>query len=322
LKDNLKKVVVIGGGSGSSVALRGLKKYDIDITAIVTMFDSGGSTGILRDEFGYPSFGDLRQCLLALANDKNDKVSALKKVLDFRFDSNSSLRGHSVGNLIMAALTTENGNIQAAIDKISDILLIEGQVVPVTLDDANLCAKLLNGEVIYSESSIDLRDSNLPAIAELFLDKNVLANPSAIQSIKNADVILLGPGDLYTSIIPNLLLDEITLAIKNSSAPIIFACNLMTKYGETYGYAASKFSSEIVRYLNGRMIDFLLVNSMEFPSSILENYDLEKAKPVSFDEKKIIKFCNNIVYDNFAFIEGKKVRHDSKKLSEFVISKL
>ena len=118
------------------------------------------------------------------------------------------------------------------------------------------------------------------------------------------------------------MLDEITLAIKNSSAPIIFACNLMTKYGETYGYAASKFSSEIVRYLNGRMIDFLLVNSMEFPSSILENYDLEKAKPVSFDEKKIIKFCNNIVYDNFAFIEGKKVRHDSKKLSEFVISKL
>tara|TARA_Y100001970_G_scaffold55328_1_gene70091 strand:+ start:8555 stop:9523 length:969 start_codon:yes stop_codon:yes gene_type:complete len=322
LKDNLKKVVVIGGGSGSSVALKGLKKYEIDITAIVTMFDSGGSTGILRDEFGYPSFGDLRQCLLALASDKNDKISALKKVLDFRFDSDSSLRGHSVGNLIMAALTTENGNIQAAIDKISDILLVEGQVIPVTLDDANLCAKLLNGEVIYSESSIDLRDSNLPGIDELFLDKNVSANPSAIQSIKNADVILLGPGDLYTSIIPNLLLDEINVAIKNSSAPIIFACNLMTKYGETYEYSASKFSSEIVRYLNGRMIDYFLVNSMEFPSLILDSYDLEKAKPVLFDEEKIIKYCNNIIYDNFAFIEGKKVRHDSGKLSEFVISKL
>jgi len=318
----MKKVVVIGGGSGSSVALMGLKNYDVDITAIVTMFDSGGSTGILRDEFGYPSFGDIRQCLLALSSDKNEKISALKKVLDFRFDSDSSLKGHSVGNLIMAALTTENGNIQTAIDKISDILLVDGKVTPVTLDDANLCAKLLNGEIIYSESSIDLRQSNLPGIDELFLDKKVIANPDAIQGIKNADVILLGPGDLYTSIIPNLLIDDISVALKNSSAQIIFACNLMTKYGETYGYSSSKFASEIVRYLKGKKIDHFLVNSKEFPKSIIDNYDLEKAKPVIYDHKKLLQYCNNIIYDEFAFIEGKKVRHDSEKLSNFVISKL
>ncbi len=318
----MKKVVVIGGGSGSSVALMGLKNYDLDITAIVTMFDSGGSTGILRDEFGYPSFGDIRQCLLALSSDKNEKISALKKVLDFRFDSDSSLKGHSVGNLIMAALTTENGNIQAAIDKISDILLVDGKVTPVTLDDANLCAKLLNGEIIYSESSIDLRQSNLPGIDELFLDKNVVANPDATESIKNADAILLGPGDLYTSIIPNLLIDDISIALRDCSAPIIFACNLMTKYGETYEYPSSKFSSEVVRYLRGRKIDYFLVNSKEFPQLIIDNYKLEKAKPVIYDRNEILQYCNNIIHDDFAFIEAKKVRHDSEKLSAFVISKL
>ena len=269
MSDDRKSIVVIGGGSGSSVALRGLKSRNVDLTAVVTMFDSGGSTGILREEFGYPPLGDIRQCLVALSPQDNEQVTALNSALDFRFNSMSSLQGHSVGNLVLAALTTVYNGVQGAIDELSRMMQLQGQVVPVTLDEAHLCARLVDGEVIRTESAIDLRGNNGPGISEVFLDAAVGANPRALEAIQKADAILLGPGDLYTSVIPNLLVKEISDAIRDTDSPVIYACNLMTKLGETAGYGASTFASEVVRYIGGRKLDHLLVNNGKFSREVL-----------------------------------------------------
>ncbi|MDP7088976.1 MAG: YvcK family protein [Dehalococcoidia bacterium] len=315
-----KKIVVIGGGSGSSVALRGLKSYDVDLTAIVTMFDSGGSTGILRNEFGYPPLGDIRQCLVALSPEENDRISAFNSALDFRFDSGSSLRGHSVGNLVLAALTTVYHGVQGAIDEMSRMMQLQGQVVPVTLDEAHLCALLLDGQVIRTESAIDLRGGNGPGIDRVFLDADVNANPRALDAITNADAILLGPGDLYTSVIPNLLVDEISHAICDTEAPVIYACNLMTKLGETAGYNSSMFAGEVVRYLGSRKLDYLLVNTESFPDEVLSGYADEMAVPVELDNGGSEKFAHEIVLSDLAWVDGVKVRHDSETLARIVMS--
>lgn len=322
MSNDRNKIVVIGGGSGTSAAIRGLKSHNTDLTAVVTMFDSGGSTGILRDEFGYPPFGDLRQCLAALSPDGDERTDALDQALGFRFDSDSSLNGHSVGNLVLAALTTAYGGLQPALDEISSILRVDGQVVPVTLSAAHLCARLLDGQVIRTESAIDLRGANAPGIDEVFLDKQVTANDRAINALNEADAILLGPGDLYTSVIPNLLVPGIAEAIRESNASVIYACNLMTKAGETDGFGASDFAREIVRYLDGRKLDYLLVNDSKFPTNVLNAYSQEHAEQVVIVNGRALEFASEIVESDFVHIDDLQVRHDSKKLADVVMASL
>lgn len=320
MDNDQKRIVVVGGGNGSSSALRGLKHRDVHLTAIVTMFDSGGSTGILREEFGYPPLGDIRQCLVALSPEDNEQVSALNRALDFRFDSGSSLKGHSVGNLVLAALTSAYRGVQDAIDELSRIMRLQGQVVPVTLDEAHLCARLVDGQVIRTESAIDLRGSNGPGIDEVFLDSEVNANPRAMNALKNADGILLGPGDLYTSVIPNLLVPEVSEAIRSIDVPVIYACNLMTKLGETNGYGASTFAGEIVRYIGGRKLDCLLVNTKDFSSEVLRSYATEEAAPVEIGGSEAENFAHQIMMCDLASVDGLKVRHDSSRLADIVMA--
>jgi uncharacterized cofD-like protein len=320
LGDDRKRIVIIGGGSGSSAALRGLKSHDTDLTSIVTMFDSGGSTGILREEFGYPPLGDIRQCLVALSPTGNDQIAALNSALGFRFDSGSSLQGHSVGNLVLAALTTVYNGVQGAIDELSSMMQIKGQVVPVTLDEAQLCARLVDGVVVRTESAIDLRGANGPGIDEVFLDADVKANPRALEAINNADAILLGPGDLYTSVIPNLLVEDISDAIRDTDAPVIYACNLMTKLGETAGYGASMFASEVVRYIGGRKLDYLLANSAKFSAEVLKVYAKETATPVELDSRDAENFANHVLVYDLAYIDGLTVRHNSERLADIVMA--
>jgi len=320
LSADRKKIVVIGGGSGSSVALRGLKSYDVDLTAVVTMFDSGGSTGILRDEFGYPPLGDIRQCLVALSPEENERVAAFNSALDFRFDSTSSLKGHSVGNLVLAALTTVYQGVQGAIDEMSRMMQLQGQILPVTLDEAHLCAVLIDGQVIRTESAIDLRGAQGPRIANVFLDAEVEANPRALDAITDADVILLGPGDLYTSVIPNLLVDAISNAIRDTEAPVIYACNLMTKLGETDGFSCSTFAGELVRYIGSRKLDYLLANTGTFSDDVLIGYANEMAAPVELDTEDVEKYAREIVLSDLASVNGVKVRHNSETLARIVMS--
>lgn len=284
------------------------------------MFDSGGSTGILREEFGYPPLGDIRQCLVALSPTGNEQIAALNSALGFRFDSGSSLQGHSVGNLVLAALTTVYNGVQGAIDELSSMMQLKGQVVPVTLDEAQLCARLVDGVVVRTESAIDLRGANGPGIDEVFLDADVKANPRALEAINNADAILLGPGDLYTSVIPNLLVEEISDAIRDTNAPVIYACNLMTKLGETAGYGASMFASEVVRYIGGRKLDYLLVNSAKFSAEVLKVYAKETATPVELDNRDAENFANHVLVDDLAYIDGLTVRHNSERLADIVMA--
>lgn len=311
------KIVVVGGGSGSAVLLAGLKKYTSDITAIVSMFDSGGSTGILREEFGYPPFGDIRQCLVALSGD-DDKAAALLSAFDFRFSSSSSLNGHSVGNLVLAALTSalDNG-ITDAIAEMSRMLDVQGRVIPVTLQDAHLCAELANGQVVVGESRIDLRGEETPPIRRVFLDREVAANPDALSAISEADVIVLGPGDLYTSVVPNLLASGFVDALKDSQAPVVYVCNVMTKLGETSGYDAAKFTEMVSSYLDGEKVDYAIVNTQLIPENVRASYLAEGALPVDPDGDRVLQFAHNVLRESVLSL-GPPVRHDSDRLAELI----
>lgn len=319
MRNRRPNIVVIGGGSGSSMLLRGLKQHPVDLTAIVTTFDSGGSSGILREEFGYPPFGDLRKCLVALSDSNGTK--ALRTASEFRFSSESSLAGHSLGNLMLAALTSLHNDVEGAIKEMSRMLEIKDKVIPVALEPADLCAELEDGSRLRGESTIDLRGGDLPPIRNVFLDPAVDANPRALEAIENADAIVFGPGDLYTSILPNLLARHVPKAVARSNARKIYVCNLMTKLGETEGFNTADFASEIVRYLNGEKLDCVLVNNRPVPLDAQAKYAGEGAMPVVHNEESLAKFTQSVLAVPLS-INHPKVRHDPERLADAVLSSM
>ncbi len=283
MSNSTREIVVIGGGTGSSVTLTGLRRHDVNLTAIVTAFDNGGSSGRLRDEFGHLSLGDIRRCLIALAEDSAD-TEAFRQATQYRFSPDSSLDGHNLGNLFLSALTVMYDDIEVAVQMVSRMLRTTGQVVPVSLQRADLCAELVDGSVLRGESTIDLRRFDPPPIRRVYLDQAVEPNPRAIDAIRNADVLVLGPGDLYTSIVPNLLVDGVVDAIHDSSATTVFVCNLMTKHGETDGFTPPDFLREISSYLGDVSVDVALINSELVPSEVQDVYSDVKAKPVELTD--------------------------------------
>ena len=312
------QVVVIGGGSGSSTVLRGLKSHTPNLSSIVTMFDSGGSSGLLQADFGYPPLGDLRQCLLSLSEDA-EANHLLRELMDFRFRQESSLNGHSLGNLLLAALTTLGEDLEIAIDEMARLLRIKGQVIPVSLERADLCAELDNGQVLRGESNIDLRRQRFPMIRKAYLSPSVKANPKAISAILNADVVVLGPGDLYTSVIPNLLAKGIREALSDTVATRVYVCNLMTKLGETDGFEALDFIEEMIRYLGASSLDWVLINNREVPKEIAKTYLEEGAQPVIFNLDQVRKHVPGVFATSLA---GNQVpmQHDPKLVAKAVLS--
>jgi len=282
------KIVVIGGGTGISNILQGLKRYPVDLTAIVTMFDNGGSSGLLRKEFGFPPFGDLRQCIMALGTD-GQETESIRQALEFRFGNKTSLNGHSVGNLFLAALTSVSGDVEQALADIGHILNVSGHVIPVTLEQSELCAELEGSQIIHGESNIDFRVTPWPRIKRIFLDREVEANPKAIQAVLEADTIVLGPGDLYTSILPNLLPNGMVKAIDSCNATRLYVCNLMTKPGETDGFKASDFVKEVTSYLSPGRLDWALINTAIPAPDVLQAYENESAVTVEPDLEEISK---------------------------------
>lgn len=308
------KVVVIGGGTGSFTVLRGLKNKVDDLSAVVTMFDSGGSTGLLRDEFGILPPGDVRRCLIALA-DENDNI--LRQLFMFRFDEHSSLQGHSFGNLFLTALTELTGNGAEAIRQASKILRIKGRVLPVSFDNCHVCAELENKQIIKGETNIDIprHDPNL-RIIKAWLEPDAKANPEAIQAIKNADLVIIGPGDLFTSIVPNLLVKGIPEALKATKAMKVFVCSLMTKFGETTGFKASDYLKEVIKY--GGSPDLVLCNTAKGNPVLLKKYANQNQFPVQVDDKEIAKSDVKLVTgDVMSSVEI--IRHDSEKLADALI---
>ncbi len=306
-----KNVVVIGGGTGIFSVLTGLKKYGYNLSAIVTMADDGGSTGILREEFGTLPPGDIRRALVALSATDNKMVSDL---FNFRFKSKGSLSGHSLGNLLLTALEKITGSFDLAVKEAVKILNVEGEVIPVTLKPTSLVAELEDGAQIKGETNIDIpKHDGSVSIKHLSLSPKVQANPEAVAAIKKADVVILGPGDLYTSIIPNLIVDGIPQAIKDTNAKVVYVVNIMTKFGETYGFKASDFVRAVQSHLGGKFIDYALINTDMPTGEILKRYEEDKEEPVKYDNEK---FTNGVKVITGDFLrKGKYLRHNPQKLA-------
>jgi uncharacterized cofD-like protein len=314
-----KKVVCLGGGTGTFTVLRGLKHYDhLQLSSIVTMSDSGGSTGKLRNDLRVLPPGDVRQSLIALSQEDD----LMQHIFTYRFEE-GDLRGHNLGNIILAGLEKITGSFQQAVNKVSDILAIKGKVIPVTLQKTDLVAELKNGQIVFGETNIDEPSHRGKIrIKRVFLSPKVRANKDALLAIKEAEMIVIGPGDLYTSIIPNLLVTGISQAIQKTAASIVYIANLMTKYGQTDGMTAVQHITLLERYL-GRKIDVVLWNTRKLPQQALKKYAAEKEFPV---QKGVFPRRIRIVEGDFLSddaVEKSKadplkrslIRHSSQKLA-------
>ncbi len=314
-----KKIVVVGGGTGNHTTLSGLKYEDCDLTAVVAMTDSGGSSGRLRAELGQLPPGDIRQCLVALAPD--DRSSALMaRLLDYRFNAGSGLNGHSFGNLFLTALTEITGNTATAIEEASRMLSIRGTVLPVTLSKSTLVACLKDGSNVVGEANIDQRSENLDVpIDYVYLEPKAYAYPPVLEAIETADAIIMGPGDIYTSILPNLLVEDVSEAIKSSNALKICLCNLMTKRGESDGFKASDFVNLIREYLGTTSpLDYLVVNSAPYPERLLQRYSSSGQYPVDVDLAECSKMVKNVVREPL-LSAGVYLRHDPHALASTIM---
>lgn len=306
------KIVAIGGGTGLSMLLKGIKKITNNLTAIVTVGDDGGSSGRLREEMGVLPPGDIRNCIAALADDED----LVTKLFQYRFKTGEGLEGHSFGNLFLTALCSITGDMVRAVKESSNVLSIRGRVLPSTLDDMKLVAELEDGRVIRGESNIPEAKGK---VKRLFTDpENCRALEDVIAAIKDADLIILGPGSLYTSVIPNLLIKEISQEIANSSAKKIYVCNIMTQPGETDNYSVSDHVGAIIDHANSKIIDAVLVND-SLPSNLAVKYKSANSYPVKLDVENIKKAGVKIVSKRL--IEENKdglVRHSSNRVARAI----
>ncbi len=324
--------MVIGGGTGTYTTLLGLKKYPVDLSVIVTMMDTGGSNRVLRDEFGFLPTSDIRQCMVALAS--NHSHETLRKLFTYRYNSGTGITGMTFGNLFMAALTDIYSSQKEAIKKTCEILDVQGEILPVTYDNVHLIAKYEDGQQILGEHFIDEPPDGFGGkrIIELEVIPKAKPNPDVLSAIHHADLIVLGPGDLYTSTICNLVIEGIAAAICRSKAKKVYVMNLMTKYSQTYNFTASDYLKELEKYLGVGAIDYVLVNkSHKFPPGILKRYKEEKASLVKDDLNasknfKVIRrnFISNKVYNKPQSDKLRRslIRHNSAILAKALISLL
>lgn len=266
----MKKVVVIGGGTGNFVVLRGLKRFPLDLTAIVSMADDGGSTGILRDEMGVLPPGDVRQCLVALS----DSSRLMRSLMNYRFE-NGGLGGHSFGNLFLSVLEKVTGSFEKAVEEAGKILNIQGKVLPITTNQVRLKMILDNRVLLEGEKEIYLSQEIDQGYKTIYFDPDPKVNPSVIDEIANADLIVMGPGGLHTSLIPNLLVEGVCEAICRSDAKKVFVVNLMNRKGQTTGFKTSHYLKELVRYMGEDVFDHILLNGQKPPEALIEVYASE-----------------------------------------------
>lgn len=277
----MKKVVTIGGGTGSFMLLSGLKKYPIEIAAVVSMADDGGSTGQLRDELGVLPPGDVRQCLVALA----DESEKLRELMSYRFDE-GSLEGHSFGNLFLSALEKTEGSFLKGVEEAAKILKIRGEVVPVTGSDVNLMVTLSDGTELIGEHEINTNEQVVEkGIQKVYLHPEAIANEVAIQKILEADLVIIGPGNHYCSIVPNLLVTGIPEALQNTKAKVVYNANLVNKKGHTTGYTLERYAAEINRFIGADRLDYVVFNCENPDPSLVKHYE-EEGETVTMREKE------------------------------------
>ncbi len=307
-RDSVPKIVVIGGGTGVFTVLSGLKKYPADLTAVVSMADDGGSTGVLSEEFGILPPGDIRRALVALAHADHRILSEL---FNYRFDT-GGLKGHAFGNIMLTALERVTGSFENAVDEAGRLLGISGAVVPVTLDRVRLCAKLEDGTVIRGETNIDIPKHNgALRIARVWLAPAGRLNTRAASALAEANLIVIGPGDLYTSLVPNLLIKGVTSLIRRSRAMKVLVANITTKWGETHGFTAADFVRTIEQYLGARVLDYVIVNTSRPSPERMRRYRNEHAEMVL---PGLLSASPTPVFGDFVRHRG-FVRHDPDALA-------
>lgn len=311
----MKKVVIIGGGTGNFAVLRGLKNYKVDLSAIVSMADDGGSTGILRDELGVLPPGDVRQCLVALSNSSN----MMRSLMNYRFE-NGGLGGHSFGNLLLSALEKVTGSFEKAVEEMGKILFIRGKVIPVTTHQVRLKMLLNDRRLLEGEREVYLSQDIDQGYKSIYLEPFPKANPHAIDEIMNSDMIVVGPGGLHTSLIPNLLVEGVSEALRGSQAKKTFVVNLMNRKGQTTGFKVSDYLREIGRFIGKDIFDYILVNSQQPPQELIEVY-AEEGELVENDLKEDRVISVPLLGEpkeapRKDLIKRSLIRHDSKKLAQ------
>ncbi|WP_170008161.1 gluconeogenesis factor YvcK family protein [Bacillus fonticola] len=306
------KVVVIGGGTGLPVLLRGLKHFPIDLTAIVTVADDGGSSGRLREELDVPPPGDIRNVLAALS----EVEPLIEEMFQHRFTTERELSGHSLGNLILAAMTSITGNFMNAIQELSKVLNVRGQVLPAANQSVVLHAEMNDGTIITGESQIPKVKKT---ISRVFLTPNdVQPLPETIRALHEADLIVIGPGSLYTSILPNLLVPHIGEALLSTTAKKIYLCNLMTQAGETHNYTASDHVKAIYSHIGLPCVDAILLHNQSIPTEIQAKYVEEEAQPVMYDRDRLLRLGVNVLEKDIASFADGVVRHDTDKVAQIL----
>ncbi|MDA7025573.1 YvcK family protein [Bacillus sp. CLL-7-23] len=311
-----KKIAIFGGGTGLSVLLRGLKHHSVDITAVVTVADDGGSSGRLRNELKIPPPGDVRNVLAALS----DVEPLVENLFQHRFNKGGDLIGHSLGNLMLAAMTNITGDFFHAVTEMSKVLNVRGKVLPAANTSVVLHAEMDDGQIISGESVIP---SYGRRIKRVFLTpEKIEPLPETIDVIRKADLIILGPGSLYTSILPNLLVPKIREEILNASAKKVYICNVMTQPGETLYYSAADHVEALNQHMGAPFIDTILVNNEEIPDDIRARYAQELAQPVQFNIESLTLMGLEVIKDQIVTYENGVIRHDTHKVASLLVDLL
>ena len=311
-----RKVVVLGGGTGSSTLLRGLKEFPIDLTAIVSVCDDGKSTGVLREEFNIPAVGDIRRVLIALS----ETEPLVAELFNYRFNTTSDLDGHTVGNLLLTASSEITGNLSDGIEALSKVLNLKGKVVPLTEDNVVLMGEMADGIIIEGEHNITMHKS---PIKRVFYKEEPVPTKEAVEAIEDADLIILSMGSVFTSIIPNLICEEIINAIDRSKGKIMYVCNMVTQPGETDKFKVSDHVYLLNLYLGKRKIDVVVANDGKIDDEMAKRYEsLEQKDSVELDKKETKKFVKKVISGDYVTVKNNLLRHNVLKLSMHIFGYL
>lgn len=311
-----KNVVVFGGGTGLSSLLKGLKQYPLNLTAVVTVSDDGHSSGRLREEFNIPAVGDLRRVIISLS----ETEPLVEQLFNYRFSTNSDLNGHTLGNLLLTAMTDITENITQGIESFGKVINMKGKVLPLTDSNVTLMGEMEDGTIVEGEYNITNDNKKIKSV---YYKDQPKVNPKVVAAIKRADCIILSMGSLFTSIIPNLLCKEVIKAIDQSKANIMYVCNMMTQPGETADYKASDHIKLLNNYLGKRKVGTVIVNNGKLSNTLIKKYEtLEQKDPVIVDHENLKKLNIDLIEKNFVSIEDNVIRHNSAKLSFQIFSEI